>query len=218
MDEYNGILRKWLLKAYFWLAEHLYHSLAWAYDFVAWLVSFGNWSRWRLDALHYLQPGSILEIGFGTGELLIKMAQDGGDIIGLELSPQMHTVTARKLSGKGLTVPRVRANTRAIPFDSGIFNNLISTFPSHYIAHEDTLDEIFRVLSPGGRVVIIGLGVRFKSPIKRFLTGWLIGDTSDNLIKGLVMEAEAAGFEASVVGHKAETYTLPILFLERPNG
>ncbi len=200
------------------MAERLYHSLAWAYDFVAWLVSFGYWSRWRSDALYYLQPGSILEIGFGTGELLIEMAQDGCDIIGLELSPQMHRVTTWKLRRKGLAVPRIRADTRAIPFDSGIFNNVISTFPAHYIAYEDTLDEIYRVLDPGGQVVVVGLGVRFESAIKRFLTGWLIGVTNDELVIGLIMKAETAGFEASIVGHKAERYTLPVLLLERRNG
>lgn len=215
MDHETGFFRKLFYKVYLWATERLYHSFAWAYDFVAWLVSFGNWSRWRLDILDYLQPGCTLEVGFGTGSLLIEMAQRGYEVMGLELSPQMHQVTQRKLERKGLTFPRIRGRTEGIPFASKVFDNVISSFPSDYIVHEDTLDEILRVLRLGGRLVIVGVGVRFKSPFKRWLTGWLIGETSDELIQGLKLKAEAAGFRVRIQHHETDRYTMPVLILER---
>ena len=86
--------------------ELLYHSFAWAYDLVAWLVSFGQWAQWRRDSLDYLQPGSVLEVGFGTGELLIEMSEMGLNVVGVELSPQMHRVTRRKLRKRALSPSR----------------------------------------------------------------------------------------------------------------
>jgi hypothetical protein len=36
---------------YLWLAERLYHELAWAYDGISWLVSLGAWSRYAIEKL-----------------------------------------------------------------------------------------------------------------------------------------------------------------------
>lgn len=203
------------MKVYLWATELLYGPLAWAYDAVAWIVSFGYWSRWRLDVLAYAQAGSVLEIGFGTGELLIALAERGYPVTGLELSPQMHKVTDRKLRKSKLPIKRVRAMTEAMPFKSGAFDNLIATFPSNYILKEETLYEIKRVLSREGRCVMVGLGVQFKSCLRRGLTNLWIGRGMDAMIKRFIQETEKVGLLATPVNHQADAYTLPVLILER---
>lgn len=205
----------WFTKAYLCLTELLYGPFAWAYDAVAWLVSFGYWSRWRLDALAYLKPGSTLEIGFGTGELLIALAEGGQDVVGLELSPQMQRVTARKLKEKALVVKRVQAHAEAMPFPSGTFENLISTFPSNYILSDKTLGEIKRVLAWQGRCVVLGLGVQFTSVLKQRLTNLWLGRTEDALIQHFVHSVVKAGFSVTRIDHKTSAYILPVLILER---
>jgi len=204
-----------MIKAYLWAAELLYHPLAWAYDGVAWVVSFGYWSQWRLAGLDYLQPGPILEVGFGTGELLMTMSARGYDVTGLELSPQMHLVTGRKLSHKGATIKRIRGRTEAIPFVSGGFSNVISTFPSNYITREGTLNEICRILAKGGRLVVVGLGVRFKLRWLQWFAGWFLSEPSDESMNHLIQRLDQGGFKARVIEHSTEAYSLPVLILER---
>ena len=205
----------WLVKAYLWATELLYGPLAWAYDAVAWLVSFGYWSAWRLDALGYLKPGSVLEIGFGTGDLLLALAEGGYDVVGLELSPQMHRVTARKLKETALNVKRVRGHAESLPFPSGMFENLISTFPSNYILSEKTLGESRRVLACKGRWVVVGLGVRFTSALKRRLTNLWLGRAEEAAIYHFTRLSEDAGFSVTRIDHQTQAYRLPVLILER---
>lgn len=213
----DGFKRPWLVSAYLWTAELLYGPFAWAYDAIAWLVSFGYWGRWRLDSLAYIQPGSILEIGFGTGELLIALAERGYDVIGLELSAQMHRVTRGKLHRRKIIPKCIQGKTEAIPFRAGVFDTILSTFPSHYIFTEGSLREIRRVLRCGGRCVVVGLGVQFKSGIKRPLTNLWSGGISDHLIKHFIHKTERMGFKTRRIDHQTDAYTLPVLIMERNN-
>lgn len=162
-------------RAYLWLAERLYHEFAWAYDPVSWLVSRGRWDAWRAEVLDYLAGPRVLEIGFGTGELLAALARRGYQVVGVELSPAMQRVTARKLRKQGLgALPRLRGRSSALPFAAGAFDSVVSTFPSPYILEPDTFAEIGRLLRPpdppkvpGGRLVVVGLASPARGVLQR---------------------------------------------------
>lgn len=218
MNADNRFRPGWLVKAYLWATELLYGPLAWAYNAVAWLVSFGYWSRWRLDALGYLQAGSVLETGFGTGALLVALAEGGFNVTGLEPSPQMLKVTDQTLSRKCMVIKRVRGKTEAMPFMTDWFDNVVSTFPSNYILEEQTLREIYRVMDRNGRWVVVGLGVRFKSGILRFIVNLWMGRSVDVFIQNFVELTESKGFQATQVDHQTDAYTLPVLIMEKCNG
>lgn len=217
MDKQEKPSWRWFVQVYSWAAELLYHSFAWAYDLVAWLVSFGNWAQWRRDSLDYLQPGSVLEAGFGTGELLIAMAEMGLDVAGLEFSPQMQRVTHRKLRQRNLAIPRVRGRSEALPLADDSFDNLVVTFPSHYIARTETLTAFFRVLKGQGRVIVAGLTVRFTSRWKNALPGWFLNDPAERVTTFLTDKARGVGFKVTVVSHEGQGYVQPILILEKPD-
>ncbi len=206
---------KWFLKTYLWATEQLYGPCAWAYDSVAWLVSFGCWSRWRFDILAYVKSGRILEIGFGTGELLMALVARGHEIIGLELSPNMHKVTDEKLQRKNVDVVRLRGRAEAIPLKSDTFDTVISTFPSNYIFNEASLREIKRVLNREGRCLVLGLGVRFESGLKRWLTSLWMSKHLENLIQVFMQRTEKMGLRAVCIQHQADGYSLPVVILER---
>lgn len=207
-----------MIKIYLMAAEWLYHPFAWAYDAVAWLVSFGYWSQWRKDTLNYLKTGKILEIGFGTGSLLIEMTRRGLDVTGIEPSKQMQRVTARKLARVGLDINRVQGLVQHLPFRGGEFTNIISTFPTIYISDPVSLDEVRRVIEADGRWLILGLGLRFKSRFKRWVTGWLLGDWENAWIKAFINSAQMAGFTSQTIFHETAAYELPILVLEVVGG
>ena len=49
--------------------RHLYHGLAFAYDAVAVLVSFGQWVEWTKATLPFIEGTRLLELGHGPGHL-----------------------------------------------------------------------------------------------------------------------------------------------------
>lgn len=203
------------MKAYLWATRLLYGPLAWAYDAVAWLVSFGYWSRWRLDAIEYLKQGSVLETGFGTGALLVALSEAGFDVTGLEPSPQMHKATARRLKKRRLSIKQVCGRADAVPFLMRSFDNIVTTFPSNYILDERTMKEVFRIMKRNGRWVVVGLGVQFKSGIKRLVTDLWMGRGVDLMVPVLTEKMEASGFKVSRVDHQSDVYTLPVLIMEK---
>lgn len=164
------LLPQWLLKFGFHL---LYHQLAWTYDWVAWGVSFGQWAAWRRLALHYMRPGPILELAYGTGGLFADMLDAGYRPAGIDRSPYMARLAKHRLAKKQYPAPLSRATAQALPFPSGCFATIVATFPTNYIFDHSTLAEARRVLKPAGRLIIVVEGqLRGPWPL-RPLIDWL---------------------------------------------
>ncbi len=138
-----------------WAFDRFYHEFAWTYDTVAWLVSRGLWYRWTLAALPYLK-GKVLELGCGTGFLQHTLAmQHPGKAVGIDASPHMLALTHARLRKTQAITRLIRARTERLPFASHSFDTVLSTFPSEYIVHPDTLNEIQRVLVPTGQLILV---------------------------------------------------------------
>ena len=164
------MLPRWLIKLGFYL---LYHQLAWTYELVAWLVSFGQWSTWRRLALQFMQPGPTLELAYGTGVFFVNMLAAGYRPLGLDLSPYMARQASSRLRRHNLDIRLSLAQAQAIPFPSNHFVNIVATFPTDYMLQGDTLAEIHRVLHNAGRLIIVAEGqLRGPWPI-RPLINWL---------------------------------------------
>jgi len=215
MSDRRSFLVRFIVKCYLWATKLLYHQIAWAYDLAAWIVSFGYWSRWRMDALAYLKPGSVLEIGFGTGSLLIALTEHGFNAIGLECSPEMQQVARRKIRRRGIFTRRVMGRTEAAPFPTDSFLNVLSTFPSDYIAQEQTIKEVKRVLNDEGQWVIVGLSVAFKSGLKHWMTNWVLHDSDNAVVQHFIAKAKGLGLYTKVVEHQAAEYSLDVVILEK---
>jgi ubiquinone/menaquinone biosynthesis C-methylase UbiE len=169
------VLPRWLIR----LGVHLlYYQMAWTYDFIARLVSFGQWAAWRRSALQFLKPGPTLELAFGTGGLFVDLVEMGYQPIGIDLSPYMARLASRRLRAKGLAIPLNQAKAQALPFPSNHFANVIATFPTNYMFDPATLAEVWRVLKPaqngdaGQLIVVVEGQLRGPWPIRSFID-WL---------------------------------------------
>ena len=187
-----------LLEVFFNL---LYHQFAWSYDLVSWIVSFGQWKSWVRAALPHLKSGNLLELGFGPGHLQLASQHNERLVFGLDSSPQMGKITTRRLRKKGFQVNLTRGDARQIPFDDTSFDQIVATFPSEYFLDPRTLIEIHRVLSPGGKLILVPMAwIKGNTPIYRLLA-WLFKITGQSFEKdhphfsvGLTL-IEKAGFD-----------------------
>lgn len=146
----------------------LYHQFAWTYDAVAWVVSAGQWKTWVLSVVPLLDgAGRILEIGHGPGHLLERLLQDGRQVTGVDLSPQMGRRAMRRLKRRGHAPQLVRADAMHLPFQDGSFEAVAATFPAEYIAEPAAWSSFARVLAPAGKVVVlIGANPMGSGPLR----------------------------------------------------
>jgi len=153
------------------LLGRFYDELAWAYDAVSWLASLGRWAAWRRVALRYVEGQHILEIGCGTGHLLPALAARGGRVCGGDLSAAMLRLARRRA---GPDTPLCRLQAQALPFGPASFDTILCTFPAPFIRDRRTWAEFERVLSPGGRVVVVyGVSLQGHSLGQRLRRGLL---------------------------------------------
>ncbi len=149
----------WRRKAIEWGFHLLYNQLAWSYDAVSWLASLGQWRAWQRAGLPFLPPPApgrrVLELAHGPGHLLMALSAAGYTPVGVDLSPFMGRQAQRKLRQARLDVPLVRAAAQALPFAGNAFDGVLATFPAGFIAQPETAAQLWRLLRPGGRLVIV---------------------------------------------------------------
>jgi SAM-dependent methyltransferase len=213
----------WLAKLYLWATYRLYDEFAWAYDLASWLVSLGHWSGWRRSTLDYVSGQRLLEVGFGTGELLIEMAHRRMHVVGLELSLSMHRVTARKLARRGVELSRTRGIVQAMPFADGQFDAIVSTFPAGYILEPETLQEVARLLrapdpatgAEGGCFVVAGMVVWKDGWLWRRAVQLLFGGGGESAIGRFERLARAAGLQVEVLDQRDRGWHVPVILAKR---
>ena len=130
----------------------LYHPFAFAYDLVAAAVSFGRWKNWIQAVLPFIEGTRILELGHGPGHLQRTLLDLNLDPVAMDESAQMGILAKRRL---GNLHKLTRGLAQQLPFANNSFDCVVSTFPTEYIFNAQTLSEIGRCLSDGGRLIVL---------------------------------------------------------------
>lgn len=108
----------------------------------------------RLAAEH---GGRVLELGCGTGRLLVPLARAGADIVGVDRSEPMLAYARRRLR-RARDAPHssiVRADIRSLPFQAHSFGMVMAPYGmlQSLTREEDlaaTLASVARIIEPGG--------------------------------------------------------------------
>lgn len=114
------------------------------------------------DILNYCREGRILDIGTGPGRLLEKLhrASPGLQLTGLDISPAMVIKARENMKKAGLSdFIQISAGDAAnLPFADDSFDAVISTGAVHHWKDPASgLNEVYRVLKPGGYALIYDL-------------------------------------------------------------
>ena len=145
---------------------HTIHSWARYYDLVVGLISLGRERKFRQAALELvdLEPGmQILDVGCGTGSLTIaakqKMGNDGM-VVGIDPSSNMVNLAQEKAEKQQVEAAFQVGVIEKIDFPEDHFDLVLSSLMMHHLPNElkkAGLQEVHRVLKPGGVLLIIEL-------------------------------------------------------------
>jgi demethylmenaquinone methyltransferase/2-methoxy-6-polyprenyl-1,4-benzoquinol methylase/phosphoethanolamine N-methyltransferase len=149
--------------------------IRWAsfYDLVVNLPTLGQARRLRKMTVDQalIKPGdNVLDVGCGTGEVSLPAkahAQDG-KVYGIDPSPEMIAVARRKAARKRLEIDFRVGVIESLPFPDASIDVVTSSMMMHHLPDDlkvRGLAEVFRVLKPGGRLLIAD----FMRPTGSFL-------------------------------------------------
>lgn len=147
--------------------QRMFQYLAPRYDLWNRLASFYLDEYWRRTAVSFIPSGSrVLDLCTGTGELVVKMLPRlgaKGQAIGLDFASNMLTVAVQKTQPLVLATQTpaayVLGDATVLPFPDDSFDCLTNGFAMRNMlpAADTVLREMWRVLRPGGRLIILDI-------------------------------------------------------------
>jgi len=108
------------------------------------------------------QGERFLDVGCGTGVLTRLAAETVGTsglAVGIDPAPRMIAVARKNAAGSSQAEFRLAAIER-LPFESGSFDVAVASLMLHHLPSDlkrDGLREVYRVLKPGGRLIVVDL-------------------------------------------------------------
>jgi ubiquinone/menaquinone biosynthesis C-methylase UbiE len=115
--------------------------------------------RDRIVARARPRPGDrVVDVGAGTGLLALGLAPNVRDVRAIDISPEMTSYLRRRAADLGLeNVEPTTATAIDLPLADQSATVVVSNYVYHHLSDADKqrgLDEAFRILRPGGRIVI----------------------------------------------------------------
>jgi demethylmenaquinone methyltransferase / 2-methoxy-6-polyprenyl-1,4-benzoquinol methylase len=147
--------------------QRMFQYLAPRYDLWNRLASCCLDEYWRRVAVSLIPPGSrVLDLCTGTGELVVKMLPRlgaRGQVVGLDFAANMLHVASQKTRSLPqstlASATYLLGDAAALPFPSETFDCLTNGFAMRNMlpSADLVLREMWRVLRPGGRVIILDI-------------------------------------------------------------
>jgi ubiquinone/menaquinone biosynthesis methyltransferase len=133
--------------------RHLFSTIADRYDLITAVLSYGQDARWKrtLIARAQLRPGErVLDLACGTGDIAFAAAAQDALVVGLDITHRMLELASQKSK----TATFLTGDMTHLPFASGSFDVVTTGYGLRNVPDlKAAIDEIARVLAPGGRLL-----------------------------------------------------------------
>jgi len=152
----------------------LFNRIAPHYDFLNHFLSLGFDISWRKRAVEHLreyEPKTVLDVATGTADLAIEAARlNAVRVFGIDISPVMLKHAREKIERQGLsgTISVEEGTAEHLRFPDDTFDAVMVAFGIRNFSNlEQGLREMFRVLRPGGAVMILEFSRPRRAPFKQ---------------------------------------------------
>lgn len=148
----------------------VFATIADRYDIITILLSYGLDRRWKRRLVHLALPVAgrrVVDLATGTGDIAFALSRHGARVVGLDLTPRMIEL-ARAKSSAGTDGPEfLVGDMMALPFPNESFDLVTTGYGLRNVPDlRVAIDEIQRVLTPGGHVLSLDFN-RPANPVIR---------------------------------------------------
>lgn len=161
--------------------EKMFDNIAFRYDFLNHFLSAGidvGWRKKAIKQLRSIDPKLVLDVATGTGDMAILSCKilNAEKITGIDISEGMLEIGKKKIEKLGLQqqVELLKGDSETILFNNNSFDAVTVAFGvRNFQDLELGLNEIKRVLKPGGKLVVLEFTKPNKPIIKNFYNLYL---------------------------------------------
>ena len=140
----------------------VFDSVAQRYDLMNDLMSGGLhrlWKAFTIDRSGVREGSRVLDVAGGTGDLSLAFSRrvgKSGQVWLTDINNSMLTNGRDRLADKGILLPVAQCDAEKLPFPDDYFDCVSVAFGLRNMTHKDrALAEMFRVLRPGGRLLVL---------------------------------------------------------------
>lgn len=152
----------------------MFNNIAPRYDFLNHVLSMGIDKGWRKEAIALFKdnpPDHLLDVATGTADFAISALKiNPGKITGVDISEGMLEIGRKKIISKGLQhkIELIYGDSEKLPFEDATFDAAMVAFGVRNFSDLDKgLRDIFRVLKPGGKFVVLEFSQPTAFPVKQ---------------------------------------------------
>lgn len=132
----------------------------------------------QVAEFEYHSGERVLEVGVGIGTDLVQYAKKGAKVSGIDLTKEAVETTKKNFKLRGLEYEVLKTgDAEKLPFKDNSFDLICSYGVLHHTPNTDkAVEEIYRVLKPGGKSIVLLYARGWKHYFKRiFIQGILLG-------------------------------------------
>ncbi len=143
------------------------------------------------DAVVEVAPTRVLEVGCGPGELAARIQEHvGPPVRALDISPRMVELA------RGRGVDAQVGDVQSLPFEDASFDVVLAAWMLYHVPDlAEALDEVGRVLRPGGRLVAVTNGSAHLQELRQLIGVASEGNPFDETVAGPLLSERFAFWE-----------------------